>query len=275
MFLPDIDLSLNFELANRYKSETQRVRVVSEAWAERNVFCCSCGGSLTRGRTNAAVLDLACAKCRNEFELNSTRGSFGTRVPDGAFASMMSRIKDATSSPDFFFLTYDVKLLSVTNFFAVPSYFLDATVIEKRKPLSPNARRAGWVGCNIILSRVPEAGKVFYVKDSKIVTRSTVIETWRRTYFLRRERNFEARGWALEILRNIQSLSSREFTLQDMYKFESHLKHRFPRNSFIREKIRQQLQVLRDAGLIVFKGRGLYEVNFGRTFETTDSERYR
>jgi type II restriction enzyme len=178
MFLPDIDLNLNLGLASGYKSESQRVRVISEAWAERNVFCCSCGGNLTRGRTNAAVLDLACAKCRNEFELKSTRGSFGNKVPDGAFASMMARIKETISSPDFFFLTYDVRLFSVTNFFAVPSYFLDATVIEKRKPLNPYARRAGWVGCNILLSRVPEAGKVFYVKDSKIVTRSTVIETW-------------------------------------------------------------------------------------------------
>jgi DpnI-like restriction endonuclease len=57
------------------------------------------------------------------------------------------------------------------------------------------------------------------------------------------------------------SLDAPEFTLQRMYDFEKQLKQRFPRNDFIRAKIRQQLQVLRDAGLIVFEGRGRYAVN--------------
>jgi type II restriction enzyme len=179
---------------------------------------------------------------------------------------MMARLND-TSSPDFFFLTYDVKSFRVTNFFAVPTYFLDATVIEKRKPLSPQAMRAGWVGCNIVMHRIPEAGKVFYVRNSEILERSAVIETWQRTAFLRRETSLDARGWTLEILRNIQSLNAREFSLQEMYEFEVQLKQRFPRNNFIRAKIRQQLQVLRDAGLIVFKGKGRYAANFGSSHD--------
>jgi len=179
---------------------------------------------------------------------------------------MMARLSDA-SSPDFFFLTYDVQSSCVTNFFAVPTYFLDSTIIEKRKPLSPDARRAGWIGCNIVMNRIPEVGKVFYVRNREILERSAIIETWGRTTFLRRETSLEARGWALEVLRIIQSLNVPEFTLQRMYEFETQLKHRFPRNNFIRPKIRQQLQVLRDAGLIVFKGRGRYAANFGGSIE--------
>jgi hypothetical protein len=38
-------------------------------------------------------------------------------------------------------------------------------VIEKRKPLAPTARRAGWTGCNILLRDIPEAGKIFVVRD--------------------------------------------------------------------------------------------------------------
>jgi len=258
----DINLKLNFALGERYKSETQKARVISEAWTEINAFCCSCGGSLARGQTNARVLDFTCVRCNNDFELKSTRGNFSTKLPDGAFRAMMARLSDA-SSPDFFFLTYDVQSSCVTNFFAVPTYFLDSTVIEKRKPLSPDARRAGWVGCNIVMNRIPEVGKVFYVRNREILERSTIIETWGRTTFLRRETSLEARGWALEILRIIQSLNVSEFTLQRMYEFETQLKQRFPRNNFIRPKIRQQLQVLRDAGLIVFKGRGRYAAKFG------------
>ena len=257
-----MELNLNMGLGKRFKSAPQKVRVISEAWAESNAFCCSCGGALSRGRNNARVLDFRCKKCHNEFELKSTRGSFSNKLPDGAFRTMIDRLTDA-SSPDFFFLTYDIKSYSVTNFFAVPTCFLDASVIEKRKPLSADARRAGWVGCNIVMSRIPEVGKVFYVRNREVLERSAVIERWGRTTFLRREVNIEARGWTLEIIRNIQTLNVREFTLQRMYEFEPQLKQRFPRNNFIRAKIRQQLQVLRDAGLILFEGRGRYLVNFG------------
>jgi type II restriction enzyme len=256
------DLNLNFTLGSGYKSETQKARVISEAWVEQNAYCCSCGGRLEKSRNNARVLDLTCRTCRNEFELKSTRGHFSNKVPDGAFETMMARLNNP-SSPDFFFLTYDVKSFRVTNFFAVPTYFLDATVIERRQPLRPQAKRAGWVGCNIIMSRIPEAGKVFYIRNSNILKSSAVIKTWQRTAFLRRETNLDARGWTLEVLRNIQALNAREFTLQQMYEFEAQLKKRFPRNNFIRPKIRQQLQVLRDAGLIEFKGRGRYSANFG------------
>lgn len=256
-----MDLSLNLLLGEKYKSAAQRARVVSEGWAERNAYCCACGGSLLRANNNARVLDFICAECDGGFELKSTRGTFSGKVPDGAFSAMMARLS-SISSPSFLFLTYDVTTFYVTNFFAVPTYFLDKTVIEKRKPLGPHAERAGWVGCNIALHRIPEAGKVFYVRDSQVSQRSVVIDTWRRITFLRRVTNLEARGWVLETLRCIQSLNSREFTLQQMYEFEPKLKLRFPRNSFIRAKIRQQLQVLRDAGLVSFEGMGRYTVSF-------------
>jgi type II restriction enzyme len=253
------DLRLNLALGERFNSETQKVRAISEGWIEENGFCFSCGGTLAKERNNARVLDFSCTKCHNEFELKSTRGNFSRKLPDGAFESMMTRLNDA-SSPDFFFLTYDAKLSCVTNFFAVPNCFLDPTVIEKRKPLHPSARRAGWVGCNIVMSRIPEAGKVFYIRDRNVLDRTAVHEAWARTEFLRNRTSLEARGWTLEILRVIQTLNVQEFSLQSIYDFEAHLGRLFPRNKFIRAKIRQQLQVLRDAGLIYFEGRGRYSL---------------
>ena len=50
-----------------------------------------------------------------------------------------------------------------------------------------------------------------------------------------------------------------EFKLSDVYLFESHFKEKFPKNNFIKDKIRQQLQVLRDKGLLQFKGNGAYK----------------
>lgn len=43
-----------------------------------------------------------------------------------------------------------------------------------------------------------------------------------------------------------------------MYEFADELAIKHPENDHIKDKIRQQLQVLRDKGLIEFKGRVIY-----------------
>ena len=49
------------------------------------------------------------------------------------------------------------------------------------------------------------------------------------------------------------------FTLNQMYAFAEDLKQKHPYNNHIHDKIRQQLQFLRDKGIIEFKGRGIYK----------------
>lgn len=44
-----------------------------------------------------------------------------------------------------------------------------------------------------------------------------------------------------------------------MYEFENKLSIQFPQNNHIKDKIRQQLQILRDQNMIEFIGRGLYK----------------
>lgn len=48
------------------------------------------------------------------------------------------------------------------------------------------------------------------------------------------------------------------FTLANIYAFENELSAKHPDNQNVRAKIRQQLQVLRDLGLIEFLGSGEY-----------------
>ncbi len=254
-----MNLTLDTIKGNFYKSNSQKSRVISEEWAKENAFCCNCGGGLTKTQNNSRVLDLICNDCSTGFELKCAQGALSKKVPDGSFQSMMSRLNDI-DSPTFFFMTYNLSTAYVTNFFAVPVYFIDSSVIEKRKPLTPTARRAGWTGCNILLERVPDVGKIFYVKNSFVFDKENVLTSWGKAKFLKTEKSLEARGWTLAVLRLIQSLKVRDFTLSQLYELEPQLSLLFPRNNFIREKIRQQLQVLRDAGIISFKGRGHYRM---------------
>ena len=84
---------------------------------------------------------------------------------------------------------------------------------------------------------------------------------WRATLFLREERP-AARGWLIEVMKCVERVGAREFSLDDVYAFEGALSAVYPGNRNVRPKIRQQLQVLRDRGFLVFVGRGRYRVGF-------------
>jgi type II restriction enzyme len=59
------------------------------------------------------------------------------------------------------------------------------------------------------------------------------------------------RGWTLDVLNAIRRLGKTEFTTADAYIFERELGQLHPDNKNVRPKIRQQLQVLRDTGLLI------------------------
>ena len=144
----------------------------------------------------------------------------------------------------------------------VPKHFFTPDIIEARKPLGPNARRAGWQGSHIRLDAVPLSGKIALVRDSILVPKATVLERWRETLFLREE-GLAARGWLLEVMRCVEKIGRPEFALDDVYAFEPQLARLYPGNNNVRPKIRQQLQVLRDGGWLVFEGRGRYRLRAG------------
>lgn len=169
---------------------------------------------------------------------------------------MISRLKEPTS-PNFFFLTY-TQHFQVENLIAVPTYFIQPSFIEPRKPLSNSARRAGWVGCNILFAKIPEVGKIPIVVNSVISDKNDIKEKWQKTSFLKEAKSMQVRGWTLDILNCIEALKDPIFTLKQLYAFEAKLALSHPTNKHIKDKIRQQLQVLRDRGLINFISPGVY-----------------
>jgi type II restriction enzyme len=231
--------------------------VLTENWVSEEVYCPSCGGPLQRSRNNAPVLDFLCAQCREAFELKSTKNHFGKKVPDGAYSKMLERLVD-DNNPSFFFLGYEH--FFVTNFFVIPKHFFTSTIIEKRKPLSAGADRAGWTGCNILLHEIPQTGRIFYVKDTRAVSRREVLDAWQKTLFLREETKPAEKGWILDVMKCLDQLGKREFILDEVYGFAESLQAKHPGNRHVKDKIRQQLQVLRDKGYLQFVGRGRYRL---------------
>jgi len=68
-------------------------------------------------------------------------------------------------------------------------------------------------------------------------------------------------GWLQLTLDGISRIRSETFSMSDVFANCSPLaRERFPNNYHVREKLRQQMQRLRDLGIVLFVGRGLYKL---------------
>ncbi len=65
-------------------------------------------------------------------------------------------------------------------------------------------------------------------------------------------------GWLLDIFKCFNNIETQEVTLSQLYGFEAILKQKYPNNRHIKDKIRQQIQQLREVGLVEFVGNGKY-----------------
>ncbi len=252
-------LTFDENLIANYTSSSQKIRVLSEGWVLREIYCPSCGESIFEYQNNRPVADFYCGKCMEDFELKSKQRKFGKRVSAGAYSKMVERI-NSDGKPNFFFMNYLLEMLSVNDFFVIPKHFFVSEIIEKRKPLTENARRAGWIGSNILFSKIPKAGQIFYIENGKELAKKDVLEKWQKTVFLKKVEKTDAKGWVLDIMNCVDSINKKEFTLQEVYAFESDLSVIHPENKNIKPKVRQQLQFLRDKGYLEFVGDGKYRL---------------
>jgi type II restriction enzyme len=110
------------------------------------------------------------------------------------------------------------------------------------------------------MSNIPEFGKIFYVQNGIAKSKNEVLEKWNKTEFVRSASNIEAKGWLLDVLLCVERIKKKEFSLDEVYVFESYLKAKHPLNNNVKAKIRQQLQFLRDKNVIRFVGRGQYKL---------------
>ena len=240
-----------------YKNASQRARVGTEAWGAENFFCPACESPRLRAAPRGTpAIDYFCPVCDSPFQLKSQSKALGGRIVDAAYSEMKRAIL-GDNTPNLYVLHYDLAAWAVRTLILIPRFAFALSAIERRKPLSATARRAGWVGCNILLDRIPQDARIPIVREGSVRTRAEVREAYERLRPLEKLRA-EKRGWTLDVLNVVQSLKKEEFDLADVYAHEEALARLHPDNRHVRDKIRQQLQVLRDMGRLHFLGRGRY-----------------
>ena len=241
----------------RFKSASQRARVATEEWATNNLYCITCrSDALAPSPPGTRVIDYVCPRCDSRYQLKSQSHLFRTRVLDSDYATMLRAIQTG-NAPHLMVLHYERKDWAVMNLLFVPRFAFTRTVLEKRKPLSPKARRAGWIGCNFLLDKIPPDARISVIHDGVAAQPVVVRKQFDRLKPLA-ELKLEKRGWTLDTLNLVRSLGKQEFNLSDVYALENQFKSLHPDNRHIRDKIRQQLQILRDLGLLDFLAPGRY-----------------
>ena len=175
----------------------------------------------------------------------------------------MEAIQKGTA-PHYAFLHYNATDWQVKGLFLVPGHFFTPALIQKRSPLTAKAERAGWVGSNILLGSLPGDARVEVVESGLARDASLVRDDWARFRFLQTDQRAHG-GWGAAVFacvrETVRQSGAHVFTLQDFYALHvSSLSAQFPDNHNVEAKVRQQLQVLRDGGVLSFLEPGTYEV---------------
>lgn len=254
-----MELTLPTTGLEQYKSASQRARVATEAWAESNLYCVNCPSPRLRtAPRNTPAIDYFCARCDSPFQLKGQSRPFSQRLTDAAFEAMRQAIRSGRT-PNLFVVHYRREDWKVWNLILVPRFAFSYSALERRRPLGPGARRAGWVGCNILLCNIPPDARITIVHDGLVSSAGEVRRQYARLRPLA-DLSLEKRGWTLDVLNVVRSLGKSDFSLSEIYAFEDKLSRLHPANRHVRDKIRQQLQILRDLGFLTFLGGGDYRL---------------
>lgn len=132
--------------------------------------------------------------------------------------------------------------------------------MERRKPLFEHAHHANGEGCDTLMDKMSKREGTM-VSDGEISYLTSLIEDGQKSKDLKPDDN-TSRSWLMDVLQCVSMIPQNEFSLQDIYAFESDLQNKYQNNHHIKAKMRQQLQILRDKGLITFLGNGEYRKEF-------------
>ncbi|MDC3231042.1 hypothetical protein OAU17_01955 [Acidimicrobiia bacterium] len=149
-----INSSLQNELLqinNEWKSNSRIYGEVIELWVENNIPC-ECSGKLITQPANQKSIDCICNKCSKNIQIKSSSKPFKfnkdskLKILGAEYRTTLNSI-ESNVNWDLMLVHYDKEFNIVKNIKIIRSQYIGSDNIVPRKPLGPNARRAGWQGC--------------------------------------------------------------------------------------------------------------------------------
>ncbi len=268
----DLRLSHYFEKAAQfYSSPSQIVRSVSESWARDNLYCPRCGIPLQQYPNNTQVRDFYCNHTNEEFVIIPSQSQdnfqlktmksfpfnyFPKKIVGSAYDVAFEQLNSG-NFPSLILLHYERKSEEMKDGLLIHRLAIPLSSLQPRSPLSESAERKGWKGYEMLLTNIPQIGRIPLISQSHIVPKETVMEKWLSVETILRG-DLNERSWISDILSILDRLPQ-NFSTDEIYSYQPYLERLHPNNRHIEEKIRQQLQILRDRGYVKFVSRGKYQ----------------
>src|SRR5271155_5297059 len=117
-----MDIHLPWHHAEGYRSNSQIARVVTEPWANDNLYCPACpNNEIESTKANNKVFDYLCSRCDSKYQLKSSSKKFGRKLLDGAYTTMHKAVLH-DEAPNFLTLQYDRDKHEVNNLVLIPDF---------------------------------------------------------------------------------------------------------------------------------------------------------
>jgi type II restriction enzyme len=150
-----------------WKSESRIIGQASEIYIEKNINCIMCKSSLEMCKVNEKSYDLICINCSKKYQIKSKKISEKSltliknkksyKLVGGDYKTTINNI---SKKIDYIVVFYKSTIPIKSNLYTILDILytncenITEECIIPRTPLSVNARRAGWQGCNIILNNL-------------------------------------------------------------------------------------------------------------------------
>ncbi len=146
----------------KWKSKSRIIGEACEIYVKSNIKCTRCAGNnFEKCKTNEKSKDIICKNCNQKFQIKAkkftkkdnddVKNSHTFKTIGGDYNTTISNLHQ---NIDYIIVQYDKNTNHIKNILYIPFENINTTNILQRKPLGPNAKRAGWQGCYFMFSNV-------------------------------------------------------------------------------------------------------------------------
>jgi type II restriction enzyme len=149
-------------LNTNWKSESRIVGEASEEYVKNNIKCIRCNNiNFEKCKTNEKSKDLICIECNQKYQIkakSATKKQINNIINNKTFKTIggeySTTLNNINQNIDYLIIFYEKNTYKIQNILYVKNEYIDQHCIVPRNPLSINAKRAGWQGCNIIFNNI-------------------------------------------------------------------------------------------------------------------------
>jgi type II restriction enzyme len=145
-----------------WKSNSRIIGRAAEIYSFKNIICQNCNEmNWLECDINAKSKDQICKNCGKKYQIkckNTTKKLYNNIKKNNEFKTIGAEynitLKSVEDEIDYIIILYEKVNHNILNIIHIKSVDITCDNIIPRKPLSKNAKRAGWQGCNLHFTNI-------------------------------------------------------------------------------------------------------------------------